>query len=95
MKAPLYRPATAFVPPRRIAGPLGTHTTAIADLRRNPAAWAIVNKEIPHLDARIGNDMIKPHLGNFSFRSLIQFGIVAPDALDRIDAQFEALAITQ
>ena len=35
--------------------------------------------------------MLKPHLGNFSFRSLLQFGAVKPDALDRLDVQLRAL----
>ncbi len=91
MQAPAYPPATAFVQPRRTPQILNTKDVAIADLRQNPAAWAIVEKEIPHLDARIGNDMLKPHLGNFSFRSLIQFGVVSADALDRIDAQLKTM----
>ncbi|WP_159987327.1 hypothetical protein [Novosphingobium sp. 18052] len=70
---------------------LDTKDTAIADLKAIPQAWAIVEAEIPNIEGRIGNEIIKPHLGNFSFRSLLQFGVVKPDALDRIDQRLKAL----
>lgn len=91
MDAPLYPPARAFVMPRRLPGLLDTKDTAIADLKAIPQAWAIVKAEIPNVEARVGNEMIKPHLGNFSFRSLLQFGVVKSDALDRIDQKLKAL----
>ena len=91
MDAPLYPPASAFEQPVRAPRHLSTQDTAIADLKAIPAAWAIVLKEAPNIEARIGSEMIKPHLGNFSFRSLVQFGIVKTDILDRIDTQFQAL----
>ncbi|HEX7853536.1 MAG TPA: hypothetical protein VF503_07550 [Sphingobium sp.] len=91
MDAPLYPPASAFVQPQRTPRALNTQDVAIADLKANPTAWAIVLKEIPNMEARIGNEMIKPHLGNFSLRSLVQFGVVPVPALDRIDVQLKAL----
>lgn len=95
MDAPLYPPAAAFIPPRHVAHALSTQDSAIADLKANPAAWAIVLKEIPTMEARIGNEMLKPHLGNFSLRSLVQFGVVPAAALDRIDEQLKALGEVQ
>ncbi len=95
MDAPLYPPAAAFEQPARTARQLNTKDTAIADLKEIPAAWAIVLKEIPSIDARIGNEQLKPHLGNFSFRSLTQFGVVKANDLDRIDVQLRALGATQ
>jgi hypothetical protein len=95
MDAPLYPPAKAFVQPTRVARVMTTKDTSIADIKANPAAWAIVLKEIPGIEARIGNDMLKPHLGNFSFRSLVQFGIVKGDVLDLIDTQFRMLGAVQ
>ncbi len=89
--APLYLPAAAFELPKRLPRRLSTHETAIADLQQNPAAWAIVVKEIPRIEARIGNEQLKVHLGNFAFRDLLQFGIVQPAALDRIDVQLRDL----
>ncbi|UVO53083.1 hypothetical protein [Sphingomonas sp. SUN039] len=91
MDAPLYPPATAYVQPVRVHRPLDTKDTAIADLMAIPEAWAIVLKEIPNMQQRIGNEQLKPHLGNFSFRSLTQFGVVKAADLDRIDAQLKAL----
>ena len=91
MDAPTYPAAASFVQPQRLAQPLSTYATSIATLQANPAAWAIVKKEIPNVEARISNEQLKPHLGNFSFRSVLQFGIVQAEALDRIDPQLRAL----
>ena len=91
MDAPLYPPAVAFVPPQRLPQRLSAAETPITELKANAAAWAIVNKEIPGMDRRTSGDQIKPHLGNFSLESLLPFGIVQRDALDRIDAQLRAL----
>ncbi len=91
MDAPTYPPAQEFIAPHRLPRALTTADTSIADLQRIPEAWEIVEAEIPNVEARIGNEMIKPHLGNFSFRSLIQFGVVKADALDRVDAKLKAL----
>ncbi len=95
MDAPVYPPSSSFEQPVRIARPLDTKDTAIADLKTNPAAWAIVVKEIPSIEARIGNPFLKVHLGNFSFRSLTQFGVVNIADLDRIDAQLKLLGSVQ
>lgn len=91
MEAPLYPAATAFIAPKRVPRFLSTKETAIADLQAISEAWAIVTAEIPNVEARIGNDMIKPHLGNFSFQSLIQFGVVKSEALARIDERLKSL----
>lgn len=91
MDAPLYPPATAFAQPMRQPRVLNTRDIAIADLQQIPAAWAIVLKEMPRIEAMIGNEQLKPHLGNFSFSDLIQFGIAKADALARIDAQLLTL----
>lgn len=91
MDAPLYPPARRFDRPRRLPRPLTTSDTAIADLKAIPEAWAVVLGEIPNVESRIGNEMLKPHLGNFSFRSLLQFGVVREDALDRIDEKLKLL----
>ncbi len=91
MDAPIYPPARAFVQPQRLATVLSTAETPIATLQATPVAWAIVTREIPNIAARIGNPQLKPHLGNFSLRSVVQFGIVPLDALDRIDPQLKAL----
>ncbi len=95
MDAPLYPPAAAYVAPVRIARPLDTRNTSIADLMAIPAAWAIVLKEIPNVQQRVGNDKLKTHLGNFSFHSLTQFGVVKVADLDRVDAQLKVLGASK
>ena len=91
MDAPTYPPASAFVQPQRLPRALNTSDVAIADLKAVPAAWVIVEKEIAGVQMRIGNDALKAHLGNFSFRDLVQFGVVKAADLDRIDVQLKTL----
>ena len=91
MDAPVYPPASHFVQPLRLARILNTKDTAIADLQAIPAAWAIVLEESPSVRMLVNTPMLKPHLGNFSFQSLVQFGAVKADALARIDARLRML----
>ncbi|MCE7796321.1 hypothetical protein LWE61_07060 [Sphingobium sufflavum] len=91
MDAPVYPPAARFVAPEIVARRMTTADTSIAELKSHPQVWAIVLSEIPAMDARIGNDMIKPHLGNFSLRSLTTFGIVKSAELDKVDVKLAAL----
>lgn len=90
MDAPLYPPAPRYEAPRFIPRPMSVKETTIADLRANPAAWAIVKKEIPGIDARVGGPLAV-HLGSFSLQTLVQFGAVPVAALPQIDAQLTAL----
>ncbi|MEO6718072.1 MAG: hypothetical protein ABIM50_12590 [Novosphingobium sp.] len=90
MDAPLYPPATRFEQPQRLPRVLSTKETSIADLQKNPAAWAIVVKEIPGIGALVGSNF-KVHLGNFSLQTLVQFGASQADGLQRIDPQLKAL----
>lgn len=90
MDAPLYPPAQNYEAPRFVPRPLSAKDTAIADLQKNPAAWAIVKKEIPAMDARMGGQLAV-HLGSFSLQTLVQFGAVPAAALPKIDAQLKAL----
>ncbi|MEO7656645.1 MAG: hypothetical protein ABIS25_04830 [Sphingomicrobium sp.] len=91
MDAPLYPPAIAFEQPVRLPRLLDTRAASIAELKAIPAVWAIVLKESPSADFLIKVPMLKPHLGNFSFYSLVQFGAVKAEALDRIDVQLRTL----
>jgi hypothetical protein len=87
MDAPLYPPSTVFEQPVRIAHMLSTREAPVAELKANAAAWAIVLKQIPSMDARTSSEMLKPHLGNLTLRALSQFGIAKSADLDRIDEQ--------
>ena len=91
MDAPLYPPASRFEQPVRIARTVSTGNTPIAELMKISAAWAIVVKEVPNIEGRLNVESLKPHLGNFSLRSLVQFGFAKPEQLDRVDAQLKAL----
>ena len=94
MDAPLYPPATAYERPATAPHRLNTITTSIAALLADPAAKAILVKEIPGFEARVGNPQLKPHLDNFSMRSLVQFGLFKAEELDRVDAELRALPMT-
>jgi hypothetical protein len=94
MDAPLYLPSSAYHAPHRLPQPMSTKTVSIADLMANPAAKAILVREIPGLEMRLNIDQIKPHLGNFAFRDLVQFGFVKAEPLDRADEQLKALPAT-
>ena len=91
MDAPLYPPATEFRMPERLARKVSTANTPIAELRQIPVAWAIVVKEVPGIDGRLNNEALKPHLGNFSLRSLVQFRFSTNEQLDKVDAQLAKL----
>jgi hypothetical protein len=91
MDAPLYPPAKTFAQPERVAYRVSTRNTPIAELMKIPAAWAVVTREVPGIDARLSVPQLKPHLGNFSLRSLVQFGFSSAEQLDRVDAQLLAL----
>ena len=90
MDAPLYPPARSFEAPVRLPRILNTSDAAVYDLKAVPAAWAIVLKELPGIENRFVGQL-EPHLSALSFRSLLQFGMVKADALDRIDVQLRAL----
>lgn len=91
MDAPLYPPAAQFVPPERVARVLQTRTVSLADLMANPAAWAIVVKELPMAQGIVQAPMLKPFLGNFSLRDLAMFGVFDAALLAPIDAQLKEL----
>lgn len=94
MDAPLYPPSTAFEQPAILPHSLSTKTSSIAALLANPAAKAILMKEVPGFEQRIGSEQIKPHLDNFSPRSLVQFGMFKAPDLDRVDTQLSTLPKT-
>ncbi len=75
----------------RVARVVSTSNTPIAELMKIPVAWAVVVKEVPGIEGRLAVPMLKPHLGNFSLRSLVQFGFSTTEQLDRVDAQLKAL----
>ena len=93
MDAPLYPPSQAYERPVVVPHRMDTATTSIAALLADPAARAIILREIPTFESRVGNEQLKPHLYNFSPRSLVQFGVFRAEALDRVDRQLAALPL--
>ena len=94
MDAPLYPPAAAYERPAIATHRTNTTTTSIAALLADPAAKAIILREIPGFEGRVSNPQLKPHLDNFSMRSLVQFGLFKAAELDRVDAQLRTLPMT-
>lgn len=92
MDAPLYPPAQAYERPAPLYQPMTTTNTSIARMMAVPAVYAMLKEEISGLDARVGNPMLKPHLDNFSFRGMVQFGAFQAGTLDRVDARLRAMA---
>ncbi len=91
MRAPVYPPARAYASPERLPRTLSVRDTPVSVLKAIPEAWAIVIKGLPSIDRRTSSEQIRPHLGNFSLASLLVFGVVPRDVLDRIDPQLQAL----
>ncbi|HSI19306.1 MAG TPA: hypothetical protein VK980_16160 [Sphingomonas sp.] len=92
MDAPLYPPSASYEAPARVAYAMTTANTSIKQLLADPGTKAALLQEIPGFEGRISNEQLRPHLDNFSPRSLVQFGLFKADALDRVDTQLRALA---
>ena len=52
---------------------LRIENVSLGELMRMPAAWAIVVKHLPSLERMASSPMMKPHLGNFTVRSVEPF----------------------
>lgn len=93
MDAPLYPPSTQFVAPDVVPSPMTTRDSSLADFIANPQALAIISKEAPGFVFTTRTPMLKPHLGNMSPRTMVQFGALKAADLDRVDAQLKAANI--
>lgn len=91
MDAPLYPPAQAFVMPERLPRRLNTRDVSIQDLMTHPQGRAVVLKQLPEIEQRLGFPQLRPHLYNFAFRDLLQFGLVQEPDLARIDEELARL----
>lgn len=95
MDAPVYPPSIAWEAPVIVPQLMSTHNASFADFLADPAAKAILVSEMPAYQMVLGNPQMKPHLGNISPRAMADFGMLKPDALDRIDAKLAAAGIQQ
>jgi len=90
MDAPLYLPAAAYEAPVQVPEPMTTRDCSFAQFLANPQASAILYEEAPGFRFVVNTAMLKPHLGNMSPASLLQFGAATQAQLDRIDARLKA-----
>lgn len=95
MDAPTYPPAATWSVPEIIPQPMTTHNASYGDFLANPAAKAIVVKELPYFEMMAGNPQVRPHLWNITLRAMADLGAFDSKAIDRIDAQFAAAGIMQ
>lgn len=89
MDAPTYPPSIAWEAPVKVPQPLSTRDSSLQEFLDDPVAKAIIGEEVKGFETRISNPMLKPHLGNMSPRSMVQFGLFKADALDRVDARLK------
>jgi len=90
--APTYPPAAAFEQPVGSPHVLSLDTASLADLMRVPAAWAIVVNHLPSLQPIVSTPMIKPHLQNFTVKTLAAFMPGAkPEVYASIDQELAQL----
>ena len=93
MDAPLYPPAQAYEAPVFVPQPMTTRDSSFADFFANPEAKAILFAEAPGFQFAAQTAMLKPHLGNMSPGSLLQFGAATQAQLDKVDARLKAAGI--
>lgn len=96
MDTPIYPPATAFETPTTSSHSPSVDSFSLAELMKLPAAWAIVVKHLPSLQRMVHAPMIKPHLGNFTVRTLETFVTTAtPEAYAAINEELSRLPPVQ
>ena len=98
MDTPIYPPAAAFERPTAIsqAITITIDNFSLAELMNMPVAWAIVVKHLPALQRMTSSAMIKPHLGNFTVRTVETFVKTAtPEAYVAIDDELSHLPSVQ
>jgi hypothetical protein len=85
MEAPLYPPATVYREPSAAPFEFCIDTVVVAELVRSPTILEMLESKIPNFGRIMHAPMLKPHLSNFTLRSLADFGVVSPDLLAEID----------
>ena len=99
METPIYPPAVAFEQPVALPYPLSLSTVSIAELMRNPAAWAAVVAQFPAIKFMTAAPQAKPNLGNMTVIDFARFAGMADspklqaadEALRRLLSKGEAL----
>ena len=85
MEAPLYPPATVYREPAKAPFEFGIDTVVVAELVTSQPILNMLESKIPGIGRVLQSPSLKPHLSNFTLRSLAAFGAVSPALLDEID----------
>jgi hypothetical protein len=93
LDAPVYAPARAYTPPKRLPVELSTHTYSITALTDNPTTLAIVLKFMPQMKMIISSRDRRVFFTTTTFRDLAADtpAVFPPAALDKIDAELVKL----
>lgn len=94
MKAPTYRPSAAFEEPEKVPQRITTSNTSIAEFMSNPQARAALLSEVPQFEKSLASPQIQPHLGNLSPRTMMMFGNLKAETLDRVDKKLAELPLS-
>lgn len=91
MDAPTYPPASAWEAPLVHFSRLSVKGSSLQILMEDPAAWAIVTKELPAAGLMVRSPGAKALIDNVSLQVLVDLGFATPEALGRIDARLAKL----
>ena len=95
MQAPVYPPATLYQEPVSAPFEFGIDTVVVAELIRSESILAMLESKIPNFSRTLSAPLLKPHLSNFTLRSLADFGIVSADVLHDIDQKLRAWPVSE
>ncbi|MGD8644252.1 MAG: hypothetical protein PVI15_08190 [Chromatiales bacterium] len=95
MQAPVYPPATEFKQPEPAPFEFGIDTVMVEELISSPSIKQMLERDIPNFSRAIQSPMLKPHLSNFTLRSLVDFGIVSDDLLEVIDTKLRSWPVDE
>lgn len=85
MEAQLYPPAAAYQEPDKAPFEFCIDTVVVNELLTSPSIRRMLEEAIPRFDRIIHAPLLKPHLSNFTLRSLSDFGIISADLLEDLD----------
>jgi hypothetical protein len=94
LDAPTYPPAVVYVKPAAAPFEFGAATLTLKELLSAPSTEKILFAEIPGLKRALQGGL-QAHVGNFTLRDVMTFGMVTPETIAKVDAQLRALPLSQ
>ena len=85
MQTQLYPPATVYQTPAKAPFEFCIDTIFVNELLASPSIKRMLEEAVPMFDRIIQSPLLKPHLSNFTLRSLSDFGIISADLLEDLD----------